>query len=233
MSGSESEGEQIRKLLQPEDPISYVHAEGKSWSILFIISITKVYQNIFLESKPESPKSQRYLEDDQQEDYKITASDLLSEIIHKQLEYSKREPQRINFKTPEDIEDREIIRLFSDSKTAVALENLEEQEYLKSRKKVPILKRKVEDVEISECQKIRVAAFTTEDLTQEVSRWTERSIKIPVIEYKIIKSIGYLREPENEFTKLAKKNGWSDSKISKTKYFNPSLQEGVNKKLRS
>lgn len=30
MSGSESEGEQIRKLLAPEDHISYGNVEGKS-----------------------------------------------------------------------------------------------------------------------------------------------------------------------------------------------------------
>jgi hypothetical protein len=175
------------------------------------------------------PKSQRSLEADEeifQSDLKVSASmqefiaKKLSKIIDDQIEFVQVKPKKLK--------DKEVdrLKLLKDSQDFVKLENPEEKEFLKNRKKIPILKRSIEEDETSESQKQKLVAVDVDQIQSETKSWTSRK-KGKVYEYKVKNSVGYLKEPTNEFTKMRNKNQWNETKISKAKYFGKGL-EGVS-----
>lgn len=139
----------------------------------------------------------------------------LSKIIDSKIEFVevKKAKKRAE---PENEEDS--LKLLKGYKKFIKLKDPEEDNFIKNRKKVPITKRKIEEEDMGSdaSTNFKSIAVDSQDIQKELESWTERS-KNKAIEYKTIKSVGYLREPTNEYTKLRNKNNWTESKISTTK----------------
>lgn len=100
------------------------------------------------------------------------------------------------------------VKLFSDSDVVVDSTCLtqchEERNNRKRRKLSP-------PPDVEKCKTVAVdEAF----VKNETSTWSKRS-KSEIYNFKEKNSQLYLVEPDNEFTKMRKKNNWSESKIKK------------------
>jgi hypothetical protein len=117
------------------------------------------------------------------------------------------------------------LRLLSGSKEVVKY--LEEPNFIDTRQKVPIKRRKI-DEELDESQKILESTIDATKIEEEIITW-DKKVRHQPTEYKNIKNIGYLREPTNEFTKARNKNSWGESKIKTTKYHNPPMNDLIKR----
>jgi hypothetical protein len=211
MSSSESEDENLKKFAESVDVT--VFSDG-------------LYNKEKIEEKVEKVelKSQRVLEVEEnifQSEVNVSKTmqefigKKLSKLIEDQVEFVEvKKRKKVKHEDPVD-----NLRLLRGSEEVVKY--LDEPSFIDSREKVPIKRRKVEQ-DLSESQKIEVAATDPTSIEREVTTWDKRARHEPT-EYKNIKGIGYLREPTNEFTKARQKNGWGESKIKSGKYFNPPL----------
>lgn len=140
----------------------------------------------------------------------------LSKIIDNQVEFVEVKPKKLKEK------EVDYLKLLKDSQDFVKLEDPGEKQFLKNRKKIKIVKRKVEEDEIPDSQKQKAAVINIDQIQEETKSWTSRK-KGKLFEYKEKNSVGYLREPTNEFTKMRNKNNWIESKISTAKCYGKGL----------
>lgn len=114
-----------------------------------------------------------------------------------------------------------MVRLFRDSAPIVldaepsntGTEAHVKQKRLKKRKR----RLAIEDDDQNEADKLAASVVSKEDIQQEVSTWKEKSKPHKHFEYvahKITKQL-HLKEPDNEFTQMRKKNNWSENKIAR------------------
>lgn len=85
--------------------------------------------------------------------------------------------------------------------------------------KPDIRKRQIEADNLSNDEKIRAASINIVQLNESIGGWNHRPLKEnKFFKYREKKGNLYLIEPENEFTKLRKKNNWSETKIHNFKH---------------
>lgn len=218
MSSSESEDENLKRFAQSVD--------------------TSVFSNNLYSDDPkpakEEPKvelkSQRFL-DDEENVFKseINVSKTMQQFIGKKM--SKLIDDQLEFvelkKKDDDGEVVDNVRLFSGTKEVVRF--IHEPTSSEPQKKVEIKRRKVDDnEELKESVKIRKAAIDSTAIQAEVKSWSKKTKHEPT-EYKTIKGISYIREPQNEFTKARNKNSWTESKIQGAKLHNPPMCDLIKK----
>lgn len=100
------------------------------------------------------------------------------------------------------------LKLFSDSDVVVnspCLTQCHEDRNIRKRRKLS------PPPDLEKCKTVAVDEVFVKN---ETSTWSKRS-KSEMYKYKEKNSQLYLVEPDNEFTKMRKKNNWSESKIKK------------------
>lgn len=219
MSSSESEDENLKKFAASVDTTVFSD---------------KLYNKNLEEKEDEKPKvelkSQRTLDVDEnifQSEINVSSTmqsfigKKLSKLIENQIEFvevngSKQEDPAID-----------NVRLLRGTRDVVKFVN--EPEYVEDRRKVAIKRRNADgEAEQSQPDKLRLAATKYDLIQDEVKLWNKKP-KQELYEYKNIKGISYIREPQNEFTKARKKNNWNESKIKSSKFHNPPMSEAIKK----
>lgn len=138
----------------------------------------------------------------------------MCEIIEKSVEFvdvdpSKPKKKRKNYTT--------VIKLLKDT-DAINLEADKVYERIQLVKP-DIRKRQFEADKLTNEEKIRAAAVDISQVSESTKSWKEQPARDKkFFKYKEKSSNLYFVEPENEFTKLRKKNNWSETKISKFKH---------------
>lgn len=227
MSSSESEDEKLRLLSESVD--------------------TSIFSDNLYDEKNEMEnsnekcetielKSQRYLGIEEE---KLLKSDLvvsdnmqkfiynkLATILDNQVEFVDKNDKKRRKKVDDEMFDS--LRLLSDSEETVKFYNA--PDFIENRRKVPIKRRKVAEDQVEEVEEVHAssAAVDSNFIESEVKLWTSKVRHQPV-EYKMIKGVAYIREDQNEFTKIRNKNSWSEKKIKTAKYFNKSLGSLIRK----
>lgn len=85
--------------------------------------------------------------------------------------------------------------------------------------KPDIRKRQIEDDDLTSEEKLRAAAVDVRQVSESTQSWKHKPPRDnKVFKYKEKSAKLYLIEPENEFTKLRKKNNWSETKIHNFKH---------------
>lgn len=225
MSSSESEDENLKKFAASMDTTVfsdklYKKAEGAEEE----------------EEKPKVElKSQRFLDEDEnifQSEINVSSTmqkfigNKLSKLIEDQIEFVEVEKKRKKKKSDEESAEGSIKLLKGTSKV---IKYIDEQPFVENREKVPIKRRKLaDDPDLDEATKIKTSSVTITDVDDDVKRWSNKSKHQP-IEYKNLKGTGYLREPQNEFTKIRNKNNWSEAKITTGKYHNRPICDSIKK----
>lgn len=173
-----------------------------------------------------TPKSQRYLPstDTHYDDaIDILVPESMQNFIHKKLsQIIDKETEFINVSNSclplKDIETISNVRLFSDTVECIDI-NMPFAE--SNQQRYPIInRRKIIDEDLNVTHKIRLqqSAVTFDGIQNEIKHWKEKKSSAKrLYEYRMKKGIFYLIEPDNEFTKMRKKNNWSESKIALTK----------------
>lgn len=166
------------------------------------------------------PKSQRNVDDADKlaDDLKISESmqsfvyKKLSRILGDQIEFVEVKHKRIAKK-----ESKPVVRLLSGTDPIVIREDeLCVDTITKEKRKRPHLgRRTVEGDELSEKEKLQAALVTPADISADANRVERQANVRNLYRYKAIQSKLYLIEPDTEFTKLRKKNNWSESKIAR------------------
>ncbi|XP_063708569.1 uncharacterized protein LOC134837156 [Culicoides brevitarsis] len=175
--------------------------------------------------KPELPKSNRYIENNEEvlwkSDINITESmkkycgQKFSEMVSKMVEFvdveenvAKKSKKRKNEGGVRLLKGAPIIDLNKDS-----LPDLPEM----LNKPLDVKRRQIEKDSLSETDKIKEATISSDViLSEKTTKHFKNRQKPKVYEYKTKKGVSYLKEPDNEFTALRKKNNWSESKIKET-----------------
>lgn len=213
MSSSESEDENLKKFAASLDTTVFSNN-------LYNGNAEKVNEKPKIELK-----SQRVLDDEENiMQSEINVSSTMQQFIGKKL--SKLIDEQVEFVEVQSVDsDDQVIdnvRLLSGTKKVVKY--IDEPTYVENREKVPIKRRKVDsnESEIKDSAKIEQAAIEPEAIQEEVKLWNKKPKHQP-IEYKNLKGIGYIREPQNEFTKARNKNNWTESKIKTAKFHNPPI----------
>lgn len=164
-------------------------------------------------------KSQRYLETDEQEpDLKVSKS--MQDFVYKKM--SKTIENSVEFvdvpiKKPKKREEKCVVRLLKDT-DPITNYKFDVIQSVKINQKKPVIKaRVIEDSNLADTEKIQMTCVTANDILSgnEVRSWKEKKPKShKIFKYKEKNNVLYLIESENEFTKLRKKNNWSENKIA-------------------
>lgn len=166
------------------------------------------------------PKSQRYVDatDKVFDDLQISESmqtfiyKKLSKILTDQIEFVEVKPRKVSKKEP-----KPVVRLLSDTDPIVLrTDELCTEPITKENRKRPYIgRRTVELDELSEKEKLEAATATPDHISADARRVERKPNDRNLYRYKDIQSKLYLIEPDTEFTKLRKKNNWSESKIAR------------------
>lgn len=212
MSSSESEDENLKRFAESVDTTIFSNN-------LYNEEKTKEKPNVA------ALKSQRNLEAEENvfqsevnvsETMKKFIGNKLSKLIEDQVEF-------VELSGKEEIEDQKVdaLRLLRGSKEVVKL--LGNSDFVETRSKVPIKRRNIDsEVGPGYSEKIQRSAINSAAIMEETKAWTNKP-KHRTFEYKNKKGIGYLKEPQNEFTQTRNKNNWSESKIKSAKLHNPPI----------
>lgn len=164
-------------------------------------------------------KSQRYLDlDGDETDLKVpkTMQDFVYKKMSKTIENSIEFVQLPDEK-PKKRKETFKVKLLNDTDPIQHYEsNFSEFTPIK-QVKPEIKMRVIEHDQVSETDKFRMAAVDGNEiiLQKETKDWKQKKIKPDKFyRYKEKNNLLYLIEAENEFTKLRKKNNWSESKIA-------------------
>lgn len=73
------------------------------------------------------------------------------------------------------------------------------------------------DPNVSEADKIQASLIDQRQISSETSAWKDRTKKVArnLYRYRDVNSKLYLVEADNEFTKLRKKNNWTENRIAR------------------
>lgn len=136
----------------------------------------------------------------------------LSQILADQIEFVEVKPKKLSKKEP-----KPIVRLLSDTDPIVLRgDELCTDTISKKKQKRPHLGRRTVEVdELSEKEKLQAATATPADISADANRVERKANDRNLYRYKAIQSKLYLIEQDTEFTKLRKKNNWSESKIAR------------------
>lgn len=166
-----------------------------------------------------SKKSQRYLElDEQENNLKISKS--MQDFVYKKM--SKTIENSVEFvdvptKKSKTKEGKAIVKLLKDTEP-IKHYKFDVFESVIINQIKPVIKiRVIEKNALTEDDKIQMACVNGDDILsrKEVQNWKEKKPKShKIFSYKEKNNVLYLIEPENEFSKLKKKNNWSESKIT-------------------
>lgn len=171
-------------------------------------------------------KSQRYIEVDDRLTNDMQVTESMQNFMHKKLNQILE--NRIEFveiaspvaKDDPTVDSYSSVRLFRDSAPIVLEDpNTEPVEPAIKQKRHKKLKRRLasEDAAQSEADKLAASVVSEEDIKREVSAWKQRPKPHKHFEYaehKYSKQL-HLKEPDNEFTQMRKKNNWSENKIAR------------------
>lgn len=166
------------------------------------------------------PKSQRYVDSSDKlvDDLKISDSmqnfvyKKLSQILANQIEFVEVKQKKISRKEP-----KPIVRLLSDTDPIVLRKEDHSSDLItKEKRKRPHLGRRTVEVDqLNQIEKLQAAIVTPADISADAKRLEHKAKDRNLYRYKAIQSKLYLIEPDTEFTKLRKKNNWSESKIAR------------------
>ena len=173
-------------------------------------------------SKPvkEEPKSQRFIESEESDSeltipaaMQASVYQRLSKMIEKSVEFVA-----VSSKAAGNQLEAADIKLLRDTEPIRMIES-EPSGFVVKQKKPKIKRRRLEDDDLDEKEKLRQACVTGEAvLSQEdvkaLQIKKEKADKI--FKYKSKKGVLYEIEPENEFSKLRKRNNWSEKKIAQS-----------------
>lgn len=175
-------------------------------------------------------KSERYLEfTEHYNDLSIPKSmqdfvyKKLSQNIDKIVEFVDVEEGDGVKKKKKNKKVKPIVKLLNDTDP---IEHLEENvkdnfDFSIEKKKKPEIKRRIiEADDYSDEAKWKLSAVDGDSIVNgdHIKCWKKRKNRIgKYFEYREVKNVLYLKEPENEFTAQRKKNNWVESKISKWK----------------
>ncbi|XP_055709925.1 uncharacterized protein LOC129805772 [Phlebotomus papatasi] len=166
-------------------------------------------------------KSERYLPEAEEVDKELPVTESmqkfmskkLSDLVAKQTYFVEESPRKKVSASPND----SGIRLLKDSQVYVKEENISNEQMELPRAPKKKKKPKISD-ELTENEKVQQSAICPDIiLNQEDIRHWDTKTKGKIFHYREKKSKLYLQEPENEFTKIRKKNNWDESKIAKYK----------------
>lgn len=120
-----------------------------------------------------------------------------------------------------------VIKLLKDTEPI----NLEAGEYeypAPKQVKPTICRREIEPDALNDVEKIQVATISADQVTKSTAAWRDHTKKDKnLFKYKEKKSSLYFIEPENEFSKMRKKNNWSESKIRNYKLKHEKLKTKI------
>lgn len=126
----------------------------------------------------------------------------------------------VPFKRRQSKEVKAVVKLLKDTEP-IKHYKIDVMESVKINQIKPVIKvRVIENDALTEDVKIRMACVNGDDILsrKEVNSWNERKPESQkIFYYKEKNNVLYLIEPENEFTKLRKKNNWTENKIAKFK----------------
>lgn len=177
------------------------------------------------EESPKPLQSQRYIEyDDVEAD--LEASKAIQDLIYKKI--SKRIDESVEFvevptkKQKKKHKNTETfgMRLLKDTDVIEAIDYSPEvvsSEASMPKIKPAIKRREIESDGISESEKLKIASIDGEAILQqtETKHWKQKKARAhKVFHYREKNSVLYEKEPENEFSKLRRKNNWTESKIA-------------------
>lgn len=123
------------------------------------------------------------------------------------------------------IDSMSAVRLLRDSKHSVGIDDescLLDECAARPKQQKPTIKRRQIDqlpIQMNSVDRFNACSITIGDIRRETAEWscnkasTKRGRRY--FEYKSIKGELHLIEPETEFTKLRKKNNWSENKIKR------------------
>lgn len=167
-------------------------------------------------------KSERYLEcDDAETDLQVPKT--MQDFVYKKM--SKKIDESIEFVTVDKRTKRKQkeekcdigVRLLSDTELITEIDILETKIEIVKRAKPKIQRRIIEEDNETEKEKLRLTAIDGQSILKqtEIKHWKPRKIRPnKLFMYREKNAKLFLIEPENEFSKLRKKNNWSENKIS-------------------
>lgn len=135
----------------------------------------------------------------------------LSSAIERQVDFINPPNETCSMKFPK----LRSIKLVGDGEVLKPqpLEKVSENPNI-GRRKLEIKRRIVKD-QSHEVDRIKESVVEFVRLQKETNSWKERKHK-KIFPYRTKKGVNYFVEPETEFTKLRKKNNWTEGKISTT-----------------
>lgn len=145
----------------------------------------------------------------------------MSEIIARQIEFVDV-PKRTA--TADQTGTLSAVRLLRGSNHLVGLIDewslLADETVARPKQRKPTIKRRqIESLNMNANDRINACAVTMDDVCRETADWHRKESTVKRnrrhFEYKSIDGQCYLIEPETEFTKLRKKNNWSENKIKR------------------
>lgn len=120
-----------------------------------------------------------------------------------------------------------VIKLLKDTEP-INLESNECEYPARNQVKPTICRREIEPDALSDMDKFHAATITAEQVNESTAAWKDRTKKDKnLFKYKEKKSSLYFIESENEFSKMRKKNNWSESKIRNYKFKHEKLKTKI------
>lgn len=142
----------------------------------------------------------------------------LNQILEKRIEFVEIASPVDGDDPPEDV--TSAVRLFRDSDPIVLdVPNTEPEPVVKQKRRKKLKRRLAnEDGVRNETEMLAASVVSEKDIEREVSAWKVRPQKpqrhFEYVAHKSTKQL-HLKEPENEFTKMRKKNNWNENKIAR------------------
>jgi hypothetical protein len=182
------------------------------------------------QKKEEKPKSLRYLEEDEimlqseinvSDNMKSFIGNKMSAIIDNSLEFVELEENSKLKKKVEKLRDEDGVQLLKGFPKVTKLE--EKFDDIVPPKKFKVKRKIVENDDLDEKTKIKQSIIDLQEISHETSNWRKRTKNLK--EFVTYGDLAHLKEEENEYTVLRKKNNWHESKISKVKHPGRSLNK--------
>lgn len=202
---------------------STITNHNQSQNKLFVFHIVTKDATPITQSKR---KSQRFIEVDERlnNDMQVTESmqnfmhKKLNQIIEKRIEFVTIASPPVEERTTSD-DVQPMVRLFRDSAPINLTEesnNEPSTTATKQKRRKTIKRRFPEEDGLIEADRLAGVVVSTEDIQREVSAWTKPVNNKKLFEYvahKYKKQL-HVKEADNEFTSMRKKNNWSENKIA-------------------
>lgn len=220
MSSSESEDENLKKFAEAVDvnlfnDNFYKPAEEKCEE----------------EVKVETQKSQRQIDDEENvfhseinvsEAMRFFIAKKMSAVIEKEIEFV--DVKKRSFR--DDDSSFNGVKLLRGFKECL---RPDPEEVPQNLKKIPIKRRKVEEMDEKESTKVQNVATDITKIQRETSLWANKT-KHPTYNFKTASDgKSHLQETSSEFIKARNKNAWNESKIKNAKNYGMSLNKAFSK----